>query len=77
MYGVTFALLSPRGSQISKVTLGEYKNTLRIDYVNLKYIDYNLFNSLTIMHLFFCLLAFLLLHVENKIGSGYFAVNGI
>ena len=36
MYAVTFRLLSPRWSQISKVSSGEYKNTLRTDYVNLK-----------------------------------------
>ena len=36
MYAVTFALLSPKLNQISKVFSGEYKNTLRTDYVNLK-----------------------------------------
>ena len=64
---------------MSKVSSGEYKNTLRIDYVNLNYNACDLFNSLTVMHLFFCfyLLAFLLLNVVNKIGSDYFAVSGI
>ena len=36
MYAVTFALLSPRPSKITKVSSGEDKNTLRTDYVNLK-----------------------------------------
>ena len=36
MYAVAFVLLSPRRSRISKVSSGEYKNTLRTDYVDLK-----------------------------------------
>ena len=57
---------------MSKVSSGEYKNTLRSDYVNLKQIDSDLFNCLTVMHLFFYvrLLAFLLLNVANKITDG-------
>ena len=35
IYAVTFALLNPRRSRISKVSSGEYKSTLRTDYVNL------------------------------------------
>ena len=69
MYAVTFALFSSRRNRISKVSSGEYKNTLRTDYVNLKYIDCDFFNSLTVLHLssYFRLLAFLLLNVANKI----------
>ena len=36
VYAVTFALLGPRRSRISKIFSGEYKNTLRIEYVNFK-----------------------------------------
>ena len=35
MYAVTFVLLSRRWSRIWKVSLGEYKNTLRTDFVHL------------------------------------------
>ena len=69
MYAVTFALFSPRRSRILNVFSGEDKNTLRTDYANLKKIDRDLFNSLTVMQLFFYfrLLAFLLSNVVNKI----------
>ena len=72
MNAMIFTLLNPRRSRLSKVSSGENKNTLRTDYVNLKQIDCDLFDSLTVMLLFFYfrLLAFLLLNLANKITDG-------
>ena len=72
MYAVTFALLSPRRSRISKVSSSEYKNTLSTDYVSLKKIDCDLFyffdcNAFVLLLSF---VSFLLLNVANVITDG-------
>ena len=72
MYAVTFALLSPSRIRISKVSLSDYKNTLRTEFFIEKKIVRDLISSFTIMHLFFYfrLLAFWLLKGANKITDG-------